>query len=138
MVPPLLFFAILLVGTIALLVVHLLDGRLHHRKLTALAREWRMHYAPDDRFNLAARVAERLPLVGAADVRIVDLIYGSEQGTRRYVFCAHYTRGVVRGKCRQKCVASLSECKEKWSALKIAPGELSLVEQYRRLGNSET
>ncbi len=97
-----------------------------------------MHYAPDDRFNLAPRVAARLPLVGAADVRIVDLIYGSEQGARRDVFCAHYTRGVVRWKRREKCVASLSESQEKWSDLIIAPAALSLVEQYRAVAGESS
>ena len=117
MVPPLLFLAILTAPTIALLIVQFIVDRSRHRKLTALAREWRMHYAPDDRFSLAARVAERLSLPGAADVRIVDLIYGSEQGTRRYFFSAHFTRGVVRLKRRETCVASLQASKERWSGV---------------------
>src|SRR5205085_8071945 len=120
MIPPLLFFAVLLAGTIALLIVQVLSDRVHRRRMMALAREWRMHYARDDRFNLAPRVAERLPLPGAADVRIADLIYGSEEGTRRYVFSAQYTSGVVRRKRRFKCVASLEERDTKWSELKVA------------------
>jgi len=138
MIPPLLFFAFLLIGTLALLIVQLLSDRLHHRRLIALAREWRMHYAADDRFNLAPRVAERLSLPGAADVRIVDLIYGTEQGTRRYVFSAHFTRGVVRWKRRERCVGSLVETREEWSRLSVAQKELSIVEQYRSLGNVKT
>src|SRR5690242_13855208 len=134
MIPPLLFFAVLLIGTLALFLVQVSADRVHRRRMTALAREWRMHYARDDRFNLAPRVAERLSVPGAADVRIVDLIYGSEQGTRRYVFSAHYTRGVVRWKRREKCVASLSETREEWTGLVVAPAELSLVEQYRSVG----
>jgi hypothetical protein len=131
MVPPTLFLAILIAFTLLLLIAQLVLDRTRHRKLISLAREWRMHFAPDDRFNLAARVAEKLSLPGAADVRIADLIYGSEEGTRRYVFSAHYTRGVVRWKHREKCVASLSENKDQWSPLNVAPGELSVVEQYR-------
>src|SRR5436305_11240668 len=117
MIPPLLFFAVLLIGTLALFIVQVLADRVHRRRMTALAREWRMHYAADDRFNLAPHVAERLSLPGAADVRIVDLIYGSHQGTRRYVFCAQYTRGVVRWKHRQQCVGALAETKDVWSDL---------------------
>jgi len=132
MISPMLFFAILLAVTIALLIGQLLADRIHRRTLIALARQWRMHYAPDDRFDLAARVAERLSVSGAADVRIVDLIYGTERGTRRYVFCAHYTRGVVRWKRRARCVASLTETPEGWSALQCAPEKLSMVEQYRQ------
>jgi hypothetical protein len=131
MVPPTLFLAILIAFTLLLLIAQLVLDRTRHRKLISLAREWRMHFAPDDRFNLAARVAEKLSLPGAADVRIADLIYGSEEGTRRYVFSAHYTRGVVRWKHREKCVASLRENKDQWSPLNVAPGELSVVEQYR-------
>ena len=136
-VSPLLFLAILVGATLVLLFAQRFSDRVHRRRLIGLAREWRMHYAPDDRFNLAARVAERLPLPGAADIRIVDLIYGSDQGTgtRRYVFCAHYTHGVVRWKHREKCVASLAETKEQWSSLDIAPKELSMVEQYRSVGS---
>jgi hypothetical protein len=138
MIPPFLFLAILIVATFALMIVQLLSNRVHRRRLIGLAREWRMHYAPDDRFNLAARVAERLPQPGAADVRIVDLIYGSEQGTRRYVFSAHYTRGVVRWKRRERCVASLAETKEIWTSLTVAPSQLSVVEQYRTLAAPDT
>jgi hypothetical protein len=132
------FLAILVIATLTLWIAQFVLDRARHRRLIALAREWRMHFAPDDRFNLAPHVAERLSLPGAADVRIVDLIYGSEHGTRRYVFSAHYTRGVVRWKGRTKCVASLSENKEKWSALTVAPKELSLVEQYQKVGNVST
>lgn len=96
-----------------------------------------MHYAADDRFNLAARVAEKLPLAGAADVRIVDLLYGMENGQRRYVFCAHFTQGVVTGKTREVCVASLSELNDEWSELKIAQEQLPLVDQYREVGGRE-
>jgi hypothetical protein len=135
MIPPLLFFVVLLAGTIAALLVQLASDRIHHRRLVGLAREWRMHYAPDDRFKLAPRVAERLSLPGAADVRVVDLIYGAEQGTRRYVFSAHYTRGVVRWKRRARCIASLSESKEGWSVLNVAPADLSVVEQYRKVAD---
>ena len=138
MIPPLLFFAVLLAGTIGLLLAQLSARRIHQRQLINLAREWRMHYAADDRFDLAARVAERLPLPGAADVRIVDLIYGMEHGTRRYVFSAHYTQGVVMRKRRLQCVASLSESNEVWSALKVVALEGAVVEQYRLAANRES
>ncbi|HEX3356647.1 MAG TPA: hypothetical protein VHS31_06655 [Tepidisphaeraceae bacterium] len=134
MISPILFLVVISAGTIALLIVQFLAGRVHQRKLTTLAREWRMHYAADDRFDLAARVAERLAMPGASDVSVVDLIYGMEQGRRRYIFSAHYTTGVVRWKRRAQCVASLSETAgDKWSSIAFAKAELSLVEQYRSL-----
>jgi hypothetical protein len=137
MISPILFLAFLVACTVALLIAQLFVGRVHQRKLTALAREWRMHYAVDDRFNLAARVAERLAMPGASDVSVVDLIYGTEQGTRRYIFSAHYTTGVVRWKRRAQCVASLSEMSgNQWSPMATAKGDLSLVEQYRSLADT--
>jgi len=138
MIPPILFLAFLVAVTLGLFVFQLVLDGARHRKLIAVAREWRMHFAADDRFNLAPHVAERLSLPGSADVQIVDLIYGTEQGTRHYVFSACYTRGVVRWKRREKCVASLTEHKEQWSTLEVAPNELSLVEQYRKVGRGKT
>ena len=141
MISPTVFLAALVVGTAALFIGQILVRRVHQHRLMNLAREWRMHYAPDDRFSLAARVAERLPVPGAADVRVVDLIYGMDEGTRRYVFSAHYTRGVVRWKRRGMCVASLSEIPDRmggnWSPLHVAPMNEGIVEQYRK-ANEET
>ena len=137
MISPILFFAFLAAGTTAMLIVELLARRAHQGKLTSLAREWRMHYAADDRFNLAARVAERITMPGASDVSVVDLIYGTEQGSRRYIFSAHYTTGVVRWKRRAQCVASLSEMSgNQWSPMATAKGDVSLVEQYRSLADT--
>jgi hypothetical protein len=135
MISPMILFLALVAGTLATFAARMLADKVHRRQLINLAREWQMHYAPDDRFQLAPRVAERLPTPGAADICVVDLIYGTEQGVRRYVFCAHYTTGVVRRKTRGKCVASLCEAPNReggdWSGLVIAPRELSMVEQYR-------
>src|SRR5262245_13019087 len=135
MMSPMILFLALVAGTLATLVARLLTDKVHRRRLINLAREWQMHYAPDDRFDLAPRVAERLPTPGAADVCVVDLIYGTDHGVRRYIFCAHYTTGVVRRKHRGKCVASLCEAPNRdggnWSGLVIAPAELSMLDQYR-------
>src|SRR5689334_3559921 len=135
MISPMALFLALVTGTLATFVARRLADKVHRRQLISLAREWQMHYAPDDRFQLAPRVAERLPTPGAADVCVVDLIYGTEHGVRRYVFAAHYTTGVVRRKSRGMCVASLCETPSReggdWGGLVIAPQELSMVEQYR-------
>jgi hypothetical protein len=93
-----------------------------------------MHYAADDRFALAPRVAERLALPGSAGVSVVDLIYGTEEGIRRYVFSARYTLGVITATRRMSCVASMSEdCTGPigvWSEMRVAPGEVGMIEQY--------
>src|SRR3954469_8768920 len=114
----------------------------HQRRLQQLAAEWRMHYSAGDRFRLADRVAEKLPIPGAASVSIVDLIYGNEHDRYRYVFGAEYTRGVLRSKKRVRCVATFTEPKDgtggaAWSPLVVAPLELPLVEQYRHLRERE-
>ena len=141
MISPAIFFIACLAGTVALWLAQLSIRGIRRRRLTSLARERRMHYVTDDRFDLAPRVAERLPLAGAADVRVVDLIYGTENGVRHYIFSAHYTRGVVRWKRRRHCVASLLETPNasgaEWSKLAIAPADLPLLDQYAALGKSD-
>lgn len=79
------------------------------RPLRHLARAHGMHFCPSDRFHFAPMIAQRLPIAGAADVRIFDLIYGSHNDLHRYVFSVEYTRGVVRTKSRHRCVAAFVE-----------------------------
>src|SRR5438046_9447292 len=120
---PALFFLLTLAVTVAALVFHLIGRRMHRRALQRLATEWKMHYSPDDRFRLADRVAQMLPIPGAALVRVADLIYGNEEEGYRYLFSASFTEGVVRGKRRQVRVATLRdprECKPAVSPLAFA------------------
>ena len=112
--------------------------RLHRRKLQRLAAEWQMHYSPDDRFRLAGRAAEMLPIPGAAQVRVMDLIYGNEKDGYRYLFSASFTEGVIRNKRRSVRVASFREardrdCADATSPLIVAAENLPIVEQYREL-----
>ena len=111
-------------------------------ELMRLARDWHMHYSRRDVFDLAPRIAAHLPVSGAADVRVRDLIYGNEPGGHRYVFSAEFTVGVVRSKCRRQCVVSILEPRGRhdvpvWSSIQIAPEELPLIEQYQSLKPSE-
>lgn len=112
--------------------------RRQRQVLGDLAREWNMHYSSRDVFSLADRVAGRLPGVGAADVRVFDLIYGTGELGLQYIFCAEYTTGVVRSKSRRRNVVSVLEPKNTggqvdWATLRIAPIDLPLVGQYRSL-----
>jgi hypothetical protein len=138
MISPLIFLGIVLAGTIAVAVWQGMIRKFNQQKLMKLARDWRMHYAPDDRFGLAPRIAERLELPGSAGVSVVDLIYGTEEGIRRYVFSARYTLGAITAKRRMSCVASMSEdCTGPigvWSEMEIAPAEGGMIEQYRAVG----
>src|SRR5438874_2247908 len=78
----------------------------HVQLLRGLARELNMHYSGADRFRLSPRVAERLPVPGAAAVRVFDLIYGIERENYRYVFATEYTTGVLRSKTGCRKIAS--------------------------------
>jgi len=111
--------------------------RRRRRALLALARQWQMHYNSADVLNLAPRVAAHLPVVGAADVVVRDLIYGTDPACYRYIFSVEYTAGVVRAKSRRRCVVCATEPRARgdgaWASFRIAPADLSLLEQYRSL-----
>ncbi len=151
----LLFFLSIVVTLVAVIVSHLLRRR-ERKVLYALAREWGMHYSAYDVFNLAPRVAAHLPVIGASDVLVRDLIYGMQPaGGHRYIFCAEYTAGVVRSKNRRRCVACVIEnaiCSRATSdeaaaaptagagagtkgslLLQVASADLPFLEQYRSL-----
>jgi hypothetical protein len=138
MITPLLMMWIAIgVSALAGLISRILRRR-RQRHLSSLARDWQMHYSRRDVFHLAARVASHLPVPGAAEVRVCDLIYGTEDGGYRYIFSAQFTAGVVQSKSRKRVVVSVLEPHGRsestlWTSLQIAPHELPLVEQYRSL-----
>jgi hypothetical protein len=110
----------------------------HLGRLKRLAGEWKMHFSARDRFRLSPRVAEALPVPGAAGVRVFDLIYGIEQERHRYLFSTEYTVGVLRSKTGCRRVATFSEprdaaCAEKGCELIFASSNLPLIEQYQEL-----
>jgi hypothetical protein len=132
------FLALTIGITAAALAAQMLVRRRRRRALRELARVWDMHYSPGDRFRLAARVAERFPVPGAADLRVNDLIYGNEDELYRYIFSAEYTEGVIRSKRRVRRVMTFTEPKgrsdaTKWSAFVLAEKEKPLVDQYKEL-----
>ncbi len=139
---PLVSPALLLLIAIAITVLaaggSALERWIRRRALAKLAKEWRMHYSPRDVFNLAPRLASKLPVPGAADVRVVDMIYGTRHEGYCYIFTAEHTTGVVRSKSRRRCVVCVVEPRTPreapiWSSLRIAPQDRSLLEQYLAL-----
>lgn len=135
---PLLILSLLLCFSGVAGLSYRLVRRKRRKMLGSLARQLDMHYSSNDVFQMAARVAPRLPMVGAANVRVFDLIYGSDQQGLHYVFSAEYTAGVVRAKSRRRCVVSVKEPRVSdgqpdWSSIKIAAEELPLEDQYRSL-----
>ena len=137
--PPLDLLAILL-GLTAVAVWR--EYRARHRLRTvlrAMAAGARMNFSVADQFRLTSRVVAIFPVPGAASVVVHDLLYSSEGGRHRYLFTVDYTLGVVRTKRRLRRVAAFSEPRDRTAladpppTLQLAPGELSLVDQYLAL-----
>lgn len=132
---PLIFLLLVL----SLPLVGLLAQRLASRERRAiekLAHDHQLHFAPDDRFRIAPRVAELLPVPGAADVRVYDVIYGKEQNRYHFIFSVEWTEGVVRWKRRVQRVASFSEERGAHAQamdLHLAQDDARRVEQYQKL-----
>jgi hypothetical protein len=107
-----------------------------HSAYREMAVAHRMHYSPGDPLRLTPRVAARFPVPGAAAVRIIDLLYRTDEQNHHYVFTAEYTLGVVGPKNRIRRTAAFTESKLGEAApqpIRLAPAELPLVEQYRRI-----
>jgi hypothetical protein len=138
-VAPMLLLGVLIGITIAAALVHRLIHFNRQRRLLALARQWQMQYTPRDIFNLAPRIGALVPVPGAADVHVSDVIYGTETGGHRYIFCAEYTVGVVRAKKRRRSVISVLEPRQRtdgamWTSSRLAMADVPLIDQYRSLG----
>jgi len=58
----------------------------HRRGLRRLAGRWQMHFAAADRLRLADRIAEKLPVLGAANVCVMDLLFCTVEDTHQYLF----------------------------------------------------
>jgi hypothetical protein len=83
------------------------------KKLRALAVSWQMNFNPGDQLRLAARVAQYLPICGAANVSVGDVIYGIDGDFYRYIFTTEYTLGVLATKKRHLRVASFAEPRDR-------------------------
>src|SRR4051794_41742445 len=118
----------------------LVRRRGYRRARRRLAAEWRMTFSQRDTLRLTPKVASHFPIPGAANLRVVNVIYGSDADRYRYVFTAEYTVGVVNAKRRQVRVGSFAEPRDRTrggagvrETVVLAPVDLSLLEQYRRL-----
>jgi hypothetical protein len=150
MLSPLALLLALLALTALAVGISELARRRQSLAVAAVAARWQMRYLADDRFELAPRVAQGLPVAGAADVAVRDLIYGEDAGaggasfvgapatSLRYFFTVEYTLGVVRGKRRHLAVGTMREERgggvgQGYSEVSLAPSGLSVVEQYEHL-----
>ena len=116
----------------------LVRRRWHRRALRRLAGEWGMTFSQPDTLRLTPKIARHFPIPGAANLRVVNVIYGSDPDRYRYVFTAEYTVGVVSAKRRNVRAGSFTEPRDRTrggpgvrETVVLAPAELSLLEQYR-------
>jgi hypothetical protein len=135
---PFRFLAFLIAVMAIARLVYVVRRQRQRRALQELARAWNMHYSPHDRFALADRVAARFPLPATAELRVVDLIYGTDGEFYRYLFSAEYTVGVTRRKHRELRVVTFREPKGRttaadWSPLVLAEPAKEVIAQYRAL-----
>jgi hypothetical protein len=109
--------------------------------LRRLAVQWNMQFVLDDRFRLADRVGGRLPVIGAADVRARNLMYRTDATRRQYLFTVEFGVWSLSGQRRRRCVAALDEPatsqESSEGVLKVAPADLRVIEQYRRLHDAQ-
>src|SRR4051794_5508237 len=118
----------------------LVRRRWHRRALRRLAAEWGMTFSQADTLRLTPKVARHFPIPGAANLRVANVIYGSDPDRYRYVFTAEYTVGVVNAKRRNVRVGAFTEPRDRARGgpdvaekVVLAPVELSFLEQYRHL-----
>jgi hypothetical protein len=133
-VTPMQFLVFICAITAAAAAAQGIKNALRRRQMCAVARQWGMQFVPDDRFRLAERIGDRLPVVGAADLRVEDLMYQTQGGRRRYLFTVEYGVGVVHGQTRRQNVMGFEELVSgagEILALRIAPDHLPLCEQYQ-------
>lgn len=126
-------------ATAVALALEFVSRRRVRRGLRRLAAEWRMTYSRFDSLRLTPRVAARFPLPGAANVRVSDVIYGTEHDRYRYIFLTEFTTGTVSAKRRRTRVATFSEPRDRrqrptqTAPVVLAPATGKLLEQYRHL-----
>ena len=104
---------VLVALTCAAALIEKISKNRRRSQLRDLAARWNMTYSPHDRLRVTPKVCNRLPIPGAADVHIADVIYGAQGEQYCYVFTTEYTVGIVRGKRRQVRVAMYCESRDR-------------------------
>jgi hypothetical protein len=134
--PPVILLALLVAATAAAVSVERVHRRRSAIAFRRLAVAHGMHYSPGDPLRVAPRVAGALPVPGAAAVRVIDMLYRTDDAGHHYVFTAEYTVGVVNVKRRLRRAAAFDEPRGSTAApavVRLAAAELPIVEQYEAL-----
>jgi len=135
MITPLAFFILDLILVCAVLLKYTLRSRRRSRELRELATSWGMHYSPSDQLRLANRIAGKLPMPGAANVRVRDVMFYMDDQLHRYLFTTEYSVGIIRGKSGRAAVTGFAEPIARGASagpaqLVIAPYDLPLPQAY--------
>lgn len=137
---PLELFIVLVALTIAAAAWQYIMRYPHRTNLRRLARGWHMNFVAFDRFRLTQRLRDRFPVPGAADLCVVDVMYGLDEDRHRYVFTVQYTVGVLRGKRRERRVAGMLEPRETGSPrpaeILVADPGSDLNQQYQHMAKA--
>ncbi len=131
---PAAYLCLVIVITVCVAVGWRVVRRHRRRQFSRAAGQWHLRYCPGDQFRLADRLAGCFPIVGAADLRVLDLMYGGDEWVYRYIFTVEYTLGLVQGRRRQARVVRLIEPRGEGAGelqIEIAPYGKSLLQQYR-------
>jgi len=113
------------------------------KRLCRFARQWEMHYSRDDRFKLVRRMSNPLPQPGAADLRVVDVLFATHHHRHLYIFTIQYSLGALTGIHRHARAAAIAEPVHRGAIheaapmqLTLAPENLPLLRQYQSLHDS--
>ncbi len=139
--PPVVFLLLIVGITLLVWAVNQIVVSRRQAAMRRLAAEWKMSYVPQDLFNLAGRIAASFPIPGAADLCVLDLIYGVQGDRHRYVFTAEYTLGVAASHRRAYRAMTVCEPRDPGGScmsLAAAPEDLPLLAQYIHLRAQET
>jgi len=105
-------------------------------RLRKLAREWKMQFAPGDRLRLGDRLAGKIPVPGASNIIVYDLLFDTDGERHRYLFTIAYGIGVIRGKRRRIRVAGFQEPVSRGGGfsldciLTLAPADMNIEKAY--------
>jgi len=132
------FLIVVLALSAGAIVAQIARRRWRSRQVRQVAVQAGLHYSPVDRFALAGRIAPKLECPGAANVHILDLVYGLRNEQLRYVFTVEFTRGVLRTKRTPRRAFLAVEPKNRAVRdgnlqLTSVDGALDLIHQYQQL-----
>lgn len=112
---PIWLLVALLSGCAIALSIAMLRRARRAARLAQLARATGWMFSPTDRFQLAERVASLVPVPGAADVVVSDVLYRADLAGRSYIARVDFTVGTFSRRVRRTMVGRLSEATDQLS-----------------------